>query len=101
MTASAKHRFAEILFGVALCCVPALAMADDIDIFTGSSAGTSSAPNIMFLLDNTPNWSNQSQHWPDNNASQGEAEVAAITSVMQTLQSASNVGLALLTTGNI
>ena len=101
MNPSARHLFADLLFTAALCCVPALAVADDIDIFTGSSAGTSSAPNVMFLLDNTPNWSNQSQHWPDNNASQGEAEVAAITSVMQTLQSASNVGLAMLTTGNV
>jgi len=41
------------------------ALADDIDIFLGASGGTGDAPNVMFLIDNGPNWSRQSQGWTD------------------------------------
>ena len=33
------------------------AMAEDIDVFLGVSAGTSDAPNVLIILDNTANWS--------------------------------------------
>src|SRR5882724_6422140 len=38
----------------------------DTDIFMGNSSGNSDAPNIIFLIDNSPNWSRASQQWPDN-----------------------------------
>jgi type IV pilus assembly protein PilY1 len=72
--------------------------ADDIDIFLGPSGGTSDAPNIIFLIDNSPNWSRASQHWPDNGGNQGQAELTAISSTLATINSNSpaNVGLAML-----
>ena len=73
--------------------------ADDVDIFLGTSAGTSAAPNIIFLIDNSPNWSRASQHWPDNGGNQGQAELAAISSTLNRINSTrpANVGLAMLT----
>ncbi len=80
--------------------MPLRGMADDIDIFVGTSGGKSDAPNIIFLIDNSPNWSRNSQKWPDNGGVQGQAELAAVSKVLDTLSSSTdtaNVGLALLT----
>jgi len=75
------------------------AWADDIDIFLGTSAGTADSPNIIFLIDNSPNWSRASQHWPDNGGNQGQAELAAVSSTLNRINSTrpANVGLAMLT----
>jgi type IV pilus assembly protein PilY1 len=79
--------------------LPGSAWADDIDIFLGASAGTADAPNIIFLIDNSPNWSRNSQHWPDNGGNQGQAELTAISSTLNRINSTrpANVGLAMLT----
>jgi Tfp pilus tip-associated adhesin PilY1 len=76
-----------------------LCSTGDTDIFMGNSSGNSDAPNIIFLIDNSPNWSRNSQHWPDNGGNQGQAELAAIASVLQTINGKrpANVGLAMLT----
>jgi len=73
--------------------------AGDTDIFMGNSSGNADAPNIIFLIDNSPNWSRASQHWPDNGGNQGQAELAAIISVLAQINShrPANVGLAMLT----
>jgi type IV pilus assembly protein PilY1 len=78
--------------------VPTGVRADDIDIFLGSSAGSADAPNIIFLIDNTTNWTQQAQHWPDSNNNQGQAELTAISSVLNKINSTrpANVGLAML-----
>jgi type IV pilus assembly protein PilY1 len=74
--------------------------ADDIDIFTGASAGTSINPRILIVLDNTSNWSRQAQKWPGG-ASQGQSEVRAIKSAISTLNDKVNVGLfEFVTAGN-
>ncbi|MFZ3286077.1 MAG: hypothetical protein WA191_04460, partial [Telluria sp.] len=56
------------LVALSLCAslgaAPSIAAADDIDIFTGASAGSSINPRILVVLDNTSNWSRQSQQWP-------------------------------------
>jgi len=85
---------------LAVLCVVASAQADDIDLYMGASGGTYDAPNIIFLIDNSPNWSRAAQHWPDNNGIQGAAEVNAISQVLAsfTQKMPMNVGLALLTT---
>ena len=77
----------------------ASARADDVDIFLGTSAGNADSPNIVFLIDNSPNWSRNSQHWPDNGGNQGAAELAAISSLLNRINSTrpANVGLAMLT----
>src|SRR2546430_6371403 len=79
--------------------LPASAWADDIDIFLGTSGGSADAPNIIFLIDNSPNWSRASQHWPDNSGNQGQAELAAVSSTLNRINSTrpANVGLAMLT----
>jgi type IV pilus assembly protein PilY1 len=79
--------------------VPTGVRADDIDIFLGSSAGSADAPNIIFLIDNSPNWSRASQKWPDNGGNQGQAELTAVSSTLSRINSTrpANVGLAMLT----
>jgi type IV pilus assembly protein PilY1 len=73
-----------------LLCAPA--GADDIDIFTGASAGSAISPRILIVLDNTSNWSRQSQQWPDGDA-QGQSEVLAIKKAISGMSSRVNVGL--------
>jgi type IV pilus assembly protein PilY1 len=80
------------------------ALADDIDIFLGASGGSGDAPNVIFLLDNGPNWSRQAQGWTDPTTgakiTQGVAELNALQQVLTYLASQNqpiNVGLAMLT----
>src|SRR5262252_9160751 len=80
------------------------ARADDIDIFLGASGGTGDAPNVMFLIDNGPNWSRQAQGWTDPatgaKITQGVAELNALQQVLTYLANQGqpiNVGLAMLT----
>lgn len=74
---------------------PMLTSAEDIDIFTGASAGTAAAPNVLIVLDNTSNWARQSQQWPGG-AQQGQSEANAIKTVLNALGAAGtniNIGL--------
>ncbi len=75
----------------------AFAHAEDIDIYTSAGAGSSGAPNIMFLIDNSANWARASQRWPDNSGNQGEAELLAIQNVLagMTSTAAVNIGVAM------
>jgi len=80
------------------CALSTGARADDIDIFMGAqSNNTVNAPNIIFVIDNTDNWSSASQKWPDA-PTQGQAEVAAINTELNAIKSTTpaNVGLVLL-----
>lgn len=73
--------------------------SEDIDLFTSAVSGTAAAPNVIILLDNSPNWSRASQHWPDNAGIQGQAEANAIMQAINTLSAAGmpmNIGLAML-----
>jgi type IV pilus assembly protein PilY1 len=93
-----------------LCIGSALApaaLADDIDIFLGASGGTGDAANVMFLIDNGPNWSRQSQGWTDPTTgakiTQGVAELNALQQVLTYLgkqNQSINVGFAMLTPFN-
>ena len=89
---------AALLFAGA--AMPLRAVADDIDIFMGSSGNSAEAPNIIFMIDNSPNWSRAAQQWPDNGGIQGVAELNAISTVLTTFAATQpmNVGLALLST---
>jgi Tfp pilus tip-associated adhesin PilY1 len=77
---------------------PVLAAADDIDIFTGTSAGAAGNPRILIVLDNTSNWSRQSQQWPGG-LQQGQAEAHAIQSLLPTLDTTVSLGLMEFVTG--
>ena len=76
--------------------------AEDIDLFASglaSGAAADSLPNIIFVLDNTSNWSRQSQKWPD--ATQGQSEVRAIAAALRRLvqqNKDANIGLIKFTT---
>jgi Tfp pilus tip-associated adhesin PilY1 len=83
-----------LITGIAFTLIAALlpappARADDIDIFIDSASGAG-APNLVFLLDNTSNFSKASQAWgpPDNEPTQGQAELDAIFTVIQQIYDA-------------
>lgn len=66
--------------------------AEDIDIFVGSAGVDSGLPNVVFVLDNTANWSRQSQGWPEG-LTQGQSEVRALKRALAALVDKANVGL--------
>jgi Tfp pilus tip-associated adhesin PilY1 len=84
------------LVALALCAslgaLPSIVAAEDIDIFTGASAGASINPRILVVLDNTSNWARQSQQWPGG-AQQGQSEASAIKTVLDGIGSNINLGL--------
>jgi hypothetical protein len=85
-----------------LACAPIIAAADDIDIFTGASAGPAINPRILIVLDNTSNWARQSQQWPGG-LQQGQSEARAISKLLEdpTVNSALSMGLLeFVTSGN-
>lgn len=84
---------------ICLTTAPPRTIADDIDIFVGSSGTSADVPNVIFLIDNSPNWSRTAQKWPDNGGVQGAAELAAVSAVLGQITSSQpvNVGLAMLT----
>lgn len=80
------------IFAVGLSLQPMLLQAEDIDLFVGNDGGTS-LPNILIVLDNTSNWSRQSQQWPGG-STQGQSEVRAIKNALAGIEADSiNVGL--------
>lgn len=75
-----------------LAIQPLAAMAEDIDIFVGDSGGSADRPNVLIVLDNTSNWARQSQQWPGG-LQQGQAEVRAIKTVLNSIGTDINVGV--------
>lgn len=71
-------------------------LAEDIDIFTGDSGGSSADPNVLIVLDNSSNWSASNQGWPTDATppvncgndcnKQGYYELKAIRTVLLGLQ---------------
>ena len=90
-----ERKLLLLLFGIAALAHPFAAPAEDIDIFV-AGAGGSSVANVLIVLDNTSNWSQQSQKWPGGVA-QGQAELLAIKNVVGSLNDSVNVGLMLFT----
>ena len=81
-----------------LVSMPIIAAAEDIDIFTGGSGGSSVNPRILIVLDNTSNWARQSQQWPGG-LQQGQSEARAIKNLLPTLDSTVSLGLMEFVTG--
>ena len=72
---------------VALIMAPCFALAEDIDLFASgltTEGGSDTLPNVIFVLDNTSNWSRQSQKWPGG-LEQGQSEVLAIRNTLAAL----------------
>lgn len=65
--------------------------AMDTDVFMAQNS-LGAAPNVLIVLDNTSNWSRQNQHWPGG-IQQGQSEVNAIKTVIQSLPGSINIGL--------
>ena len=64
---------AAVLFGATMR--PAL--AEDIDLFVGTSTSASSNPNVLIVIDNSSNWSAANQGWAGG-IKQGQAELRAV-----------------------
>jgi Tfp pilus tip-associated adhesin PilY1 len=72
--------------------------SEDIDIFSVDETGNVNKPNVLFILDNSANWSRQSQQWPGG-LDQGQSEVRAIKRVINQLpENSVNVGLLMYST---
>lgn len=85
------------VLGTVLLSVVAPAQAEDVDLFNQPPAGGLPAPNILFILDNTANWSRASQHWVGSSTA-GDAEILAIKNFVAGLTRPANVGLMEFTT---
>ena len=73
--------------------VPLSGSGEDIDIFSVDEVATVNKPNVLFVLDNSSNWSRQSQKWPGG-LTQGQSEVRAIKNVLNSLpDNVVNVGI--------
>ena len=62
------NRLVKAMLTIWLAMTATTAIAEDIDLFASglaSGGAASSLPNVIFVLDNTSNWSRQSQKWPD------------------------------------
>jgi type IV pilus assembly protein PilY1 len=83
---------------LAAVIVSAVVRAEDIDIFTGTTEINTSLPNVIFILDNTSNWSRASQKWPGG-VDQGQSEVRAIKNALADKVGKVNVGIMEYITG--
>ena len=91
-------RWLKIAVITALPLASFIASPEDIDIFSVDSGNQVQIPNVLFVIDNSANWSRQSQQWPGGE-DQGQSEVDAIKTVLQDLDSSINVGLMEFITG--
>ena len=90
-------RFIQValLATLALGVIPS--RADDTDLFNQPPGSNPLAPNILFILDNTANWSRASQKWVGSSTA-GDAEILAIKNFAAGLTKPANVGLMEFTT---
>lgn len=75
--------------------------AEDIDLFNNPPHASPVAPNIIFVIDNSANWSRASEAWgigPDGKAlMQGDAELQALSRLVDGLTTPANLGLVMFT----
>ena len=89
-----KSLYLAIFVLLALGAFPS--RADDTDIFNRPSGTGSGAPNIIFILDNTANWS---RSFGGGNNKAGDSEKRAITNFVARLTQPANIGLIMFTNG--
>ena len=90
-------KFLPVAFFMVLALSVLPSMADDTDLFNQPTGTNPAAPNILFVLDNTANWSRASQKWVGS-ATAGNAELLAIKNFVAGLTQPANVGLMEFTT---
>lgn len=83
----------SIALGLLWASLASSVIGEDIDIFVGGTGGQADKPRILFVLDNTANWSRNSQHWQPQDTKQGQAEVRAIKSSLVGLTDKIHAGL--------
>jgi len=94
---SVVRRLAAHILACAAALTAVSTHAEDVDLFVANAlVTTGAAPNIMFMVDNSSNWSRSAQQWPDNGGKQGAAELSALQNVLSGPLNA-NVGLAMYT----
>jgi Tfp pilus tip-associated adhesin PilY1 len=97
-TPKLSSRAATLLtaFGLVFCSFQA--SPEDIDIFSVDENSSVNNPNVLFIIDNSANWSRQAQQWPESET-QGQSEASAISTVLDDLDDGINVGLMEYITG--
>lgn len=91
-------RVLSFAFALGLAFLATRATPEDIDIFAVDDNNVVARPNILIVLDNSANWSRQSQQWPGTEQ-QGQAEVSAIKQAITGLDDSVNIGLLEFITG--
>ncbi|MGH8481479.1 MAG: hypothetical protein ACRES8_03360, partial [Nevskiaceae bacterium] len=85
-------RFATLTLAFAAVFCSFQASPEDIDIFSVDENSNVNNPNVLFIIDNSANWSRQAQQWPESE-NQGQSEASAISLVLDELDAGINVGL--------
>src|SRR5687767_8534146 len=73
--------------------------AEDIDLFVSAATSTTANnnPNVLFIIDNSANWSSENQHWVgaggESPFKQGQSELRALRTVIQEANDKVNIGL--------
>lgn len=88
----------RFILGLLLLVLTGQVIAEDIEIFSNDESSLVGKPSVLIVLDNSANWSRQSQQWPGG-LTQGQSEVRAIKNVINSLENESvNIGLMLHST---
>ena len=107
-----RFLLAGVLMAAAVPGWPAVDLVGhDTDLFTTNPNIPAQVPNVLIVLDNTSNWSRQSQHWPSmvdaactaagiTGNQQGDAEACAIYKTVSTLNESVNVGMMMINDEN-
>jgi type IV pilus assembly protein PilY1 len=82
-----KPGFTALAVCACLGLTPLSGMAEDIDLFLGSSGGSAAAPQVMILMDNSNNWVSDQPN--------GKSKFMALSAVMNSVTTPVNVGLAM------
>jgi type IV pilus assembly protein PilY1 len=92
--------------GLALAS-PTAPHAEDIDLFvSAATSSTGNNPNVLIILDNSANWSSNSQHWTssipgESPFKQGQSELRALRTVVLESTDKVNIGLAMFRSGSL
>ena len=80
-----------LLIAAAVLCVPAAVLGEDTDIFFATGTTSSTAANVLIVLDNSANWSASF-----SGGTKFGAEISTLSDVIGTLDQKVNVGLMLM-----
>jgi type IV pilus assembly protein PilY1 len=98
-------RLSAAALSAALAFAPSSVVnAEDIDLFvSAATATTANNPNVLFIIDNSSNWSSANQHWVgaggESPFKQGQSELRALRSVVQEATDKVNIGLMMFRAG--